>query len=401
MTRVPDDLTGTMSDIVASTSVKRSEGKPTVVCVSGPRGSGKNLTSRLLANAILLSEGSVAVLDGDCQSPMCGAPGMLTLTVFDKPIPAIGSDETLITTHSRATPKLTRQLFVGTDGKNNPGLYARSISSLYETWRGLIGDAEKVTGKKDKKRKKNPINPPTLVVNCVQWSKGIGSDLVLKTIMIVDVFRVLRLGPAEEFESQLNTQTQQSSVVTKSNLGAENGTLQWMLWGLEVVRAHTEGDEEKTVQDTSHLDANGVWEFLSERFAVLSPWRVDASDVLIVGEDIIYSVTDTNLNTLIGCVVGLSMVEGKSHNCYGAGLVRSISGTDVFILTNVSTEFLSKVNTLVHRNQTLPFQFNKKSANGVVSNPPFWSANSLTSEGTGAGVIRSRNNILRKGKRQG
>jgi hypothetical protein len=32
-----------------------------------------------------------------------------------------------------------------------------------------------------------------------------------------------------------------------------------------------------------------------------------------------------------------------------------------------------------------------------VSSPPFWTAASLAGEGTGAGVIRSRNNILRKG----
>ena len=81
----------TISEVVASTTGRRSEGKPSVVCVSGGRGSGKNTHARVAANAILFAQGRVAVLDGDCANPLFGAPGVLTLSVFDEPIPAVGS----------------------------------------------------------------------------------------------------------------------------------------------------------------------------------------------------------------------------------------------------------------------------------------------------------------------
>ena len=127
MTRFPDDLQATISEVVASTTGRRSEGKPSVVCVSGGRGSGKNTHARVAANAILFAQGRVAVLDGDCANPLFGAPGVLTLSVFDAPIPAVGSPACFSERWLRRRAPLAA-FFVGpTCARDNPAAYAASL----------------------------------------------------------------------------------------------------------------------------------------------------------------------------------------------------------------------------------------------------------------------------------
>jgi hypothetical protein len=360
MTRVPDDLARVISDVIAYTTSRRAQGKPSVVCVSGARGSGKNLTARLVANAILFNEGRVAVLDGDVGNPLCGAPGMLTLSVFHTPLTAPGSEVSLSLSHA---PPHVHGVFVGTSGKNNPALYVTTIAALHGTWRELdlstSGHDPHDAHDSGKKRKKTntktnaQTGPPCLVVNCVQWQKGIASDLVMKTIQVVNAHRVVRVG-AVSFPDSGDASPSQPSLIQKSPLEAQNGTLQWMLWGLGCVSAHGNcfvggGGRRDATKSANAGQSNNlefaktptgapVWEFLADAFASMSPWRVSVKDVRVVG-DIRVLVSNTRsgnnavrmgkqsgsgdssndfaLNAsrenahaaLVGSVVGLSFVE--------------------------------------------------------------------------------------------
>ena len=134
MTRFPDDLQATISEVVASTTGRRSEGKPSVVCVSGGRGSGKNTHARVAANAILFAQGRVAVLDGDCANPLFGAPGVLTLSVFDEPIPAVGSNACFSERWLKRRAPLAAAFVGPTCARDNPAAYAASLERLTRAW---------------------------------------------------------------------------------------------------------------------------------------------------------------------------------------------------------------------------------------------------------------------------
>ena len=196
MTRFPDDLQATISEVVASTTGRRSEGKPSVVCVSGGRGSGKNTHARVAANAILFAQGRVAVLDGDCANPLFGAPGVLTLSVFDEPIPAVGSPACFSERWLRRRAPLAA-FFVGpTRARDDPAAYAASLERLTRAWARFRQREDAEKDAKDTEKDATTRGPTVLVVNCAGWSKGLGADLVMKTTQLTRATHALRFGAA-------------------------------------------------------------------------------------------------------------------------------------------------------------------------------------------------------------
>ena len=460
MTRFPDDLQATISEVVASTTGRRSEGKPSVVCVSGGRGSGKNTHARVAANAILFAQGRVAVLDGDCANPLFGAPGVLTLSVFDEPIPAVGSPACFSERWLRRRAPLAA-FFVGpTRARDDPAAYAASLERLTRAWARFRQreDAEKVSPKKDATTR----GPTVLVVNCAGWSKGLGADLVMKTTQLTRATHALRFGAARRGAEKKNVfaagdEDVGDIVVARAPADAGAGVLQWMVWGMECVLAHDgenrnglasttdddglddatrrfllgeDGIPEKTTgsqkrrrekelksfsETLSETDPN-VWAFLADRFTALRPWKVRVADVAVLVEDGSGALARAREppDIVVGSVAGLCFVGGDGGDdddearrffpaCRGLGLIRSASvdasgAIDfVYVLTPLSAAALESVNALVCRHTYPPSRLCKASGAASVSSPPFWTGASLAAEGTGAGVIRSRNNILRKG----
>ena len=418
MTRFPDDLQATISEVVASTTGRRSEGKPSVVCVSGGRGSGKNTHARVAANAILFAQGRVAVLDGDCANPLFGAPGMLTLSVFDEPIPAVGSPACFSERWLRRRAPLAAAFVGPTCARDNPAAYAASLERLFRAWARF------------RAREDAAESPTALVVNCAGWSKGLGADLVMKTVQLARATHVLRFGAARSLDAR-DSEGGEKNVVTRAPADAGAGVLQWMVWGLECVLAHdrhaftarerererereTAGPETGVSETDQHL-----WTFLADRFAALRPWRVRVADVFVLVDDGsgALALSSSPPDTVVGSVVGLCAVDTSSGNddekedkdafffpaCLGLGLIRSASAdasgaTDaVYVLTPLPANALATVNALVCRHAYPPSRLCRTSGAASVSSPPFWTGASLAAEGTGAGVIRSRNNILRKG----
>ena len=475
MTRFPDDLQATISEVVASTTGRRSEGKPSVVCVSGGRGSGKNTHARVAANAILFAQGRVAVLDGDCANPLFGAPGVLTLSVFDEPIPAVGSPACFSERWLRRRAPLAA-FFVGpTCARDNPAAYAASLERLTRAWARFRTNEDADSSLKNEARI-SVSGPTVLVVNCSGWSKGLGADLVMKTTQLARATHALRFGAAlrgdtkkknEKNEFAANDEDVGDVVVARAPADAGAGVLQWMVWGMECVLAHdrdggdfladrnglasigTDGDPrdddgfsrrfllgedgigyEKTTgshqrrRSEKELKSLGVWKetdpnvwaFLADRFTALRPWKVRVADVAVLVEDGSGALARAREppDIVVGSVAGLCFVGGDDGDdddearrffpaCRGLGLIRSasvdVSGAIdfVYVLTPLSAAALESVNALVCRHAYPPSRLCVASGVASVSSPPFWTGASLAAEGTGAGVIRSRNNILRKG----
>ena len=442
MTRFPDDLLATISEVVASTTSRRSEGKPSVVCVSGGRGSGKNTHARVAANAITFAQGRVAVLDGDCANPLFGAPGVLTLSVFDEPIPAVGSNACFAERWLRRRAPLAADFVGPTCARDNPAAYAASLERLLRAW-ARFRAREDAASKLDARDVKSL--PTALVVNCAAWSRGVGADLVMKTVQLARATHALRLGAARLDGAG-------DGVGARAPADAGAGVLQWMVWGLECVTAHERrvdraraSDDRGNVLGTA-VPANGgafvarardvsrsrrpekrktgaggvsetdpnVWAFLAERFTALRPWKVRVRDIAVLVEDgsgVLARATPSPPDVVVGSVAGLCFVgddDGDAANaffpaCRGLGLIRSatvdVSGAIdfVYVLTPLSAAALESVNALVCRHAYPPSRLCVASGVASVSSPPFWTGASLAAEGTGAGVIRSRNNILRKG----
>ena len=460
MTRFPDDLQATISEVVASTTGRRSEGKPSVVCVSGGRGSGKNTHARVAANAILFAQGRVAVLDGDCANPLFGAPGVLTLSVFDEPIPAVGSNACFSERWLKRRAPLAAAFVGPTCARDNPAAYAASLERLTRAW-------ARFRAREDAEKDATTRGPTVLVVNCAVWSKGLGADLVMKTTQLAAATHVLRFGAARSLDAQKNdSEGGEKNVVARAPADAGAGVLQWMVWGMECVLVHdrdgdfladrnglastTDGDDDATDDDAtrrfllgedgigyekttgshqrrrsekekkslgvSETDPN-VWAFLADRFTALQPWKVRVADVAVLVEDGSGALARAREppDIVVGSVAGLCFVGGDGGDddddeakrffpaCHGLGLIRSAtvdaSGAIdfVYVLTPLSAAALESVNALVCRHAYPPSRLCVASGVASVSSPPFWTGASLAAEGTGAGVIRSRNNILRKG----
>ena len=166
-----------------------SPSSTSVVCVSGGRGSGKNTHARVAANAILFAQGRVAVLDGDCANPLFGAPGVLTLSVFDEPIPAVGSPACFSERWLRRRAPLAAAFVGPTCARDNPAAYAASLERLLRAWARF------------RAREDAAESPTALVVNCAGWSKGLGADLVMKTVQLARATHVLRFGAARSLDA--------------------------------------------------------------------------------------------------------------------------------------------------------------------------------------------------------
>ena len=414
---------------------------------------------------ILFAHGPDALLDGDCANPLFGAPGVLTLSVFDEPIPAVGSPACFSERWLRRRAPLAA-FFVGpTRARDDPAAYAASLERLTRAWARFRQREDAEKDAKDTEKDATTRGPTVLVVNCAGWSKGLGADLVMKTTQLTRATHALRFGAARRGAEKKNVfaagdEDVGDIVVARAPADAGAGVLQWMVWGMECVLAHDgenrngrnglasttdddglddatrrfllgeDGIPEKTTgsqkrrrekelksfsETLSETDPN-VWAFLADRFTALRPWKVRVADVAVLVEDGSGALARARVPPDIGggSVAGLGFGGGDGGDddhearrffpaCRGLGLIRSASvdasgAIDfVYVLTPLSAAALESVNALVCRHTYPPSRLCRASGAASVSSPPFWTGASLAAEGTGAGVIRSRNNILRKG----
>ena len=165
--------------LVTSGIILRERDECIIVCVcdANAGGNGKNVYARLLVNSLLLSSGEeVAVIDGDCIHPEFATPGTVSLTLLRNPLGAPGAAHfnSGSTFQGRADVQV-KSFYVGSSSKNNPALYMARVNDLIHCWRNLSA------------------SPPSLVINCCVWTRGIGADLVWKTVVAARATHVVNL----------------------------------------------------------------------------------------------------------------------------------------------------------------------------------------------------------------
>ncbi|GAB4817782.1 hypothetical protein N2152v2_004828 [Parachlorella kessleri] len=194
----------------------------------------------------------------------------------------------------------------------------------------------------------------------------------------------------------------------------ESRALQWLAWARQCVAtmrvsrnvsAGTPQQEEQQQQEAGQIAATAVAAAgaeLADGLAALLPFVVSMDDVCV--EVLHGSVLPSQLpRALNGALVGLCSAPaqhasedpaGQPPPCLGLGFVRAVDARKrlLYVLTDLQEEELEQVATLQLGKLELPSSLLQSSA----YQSPYLSLFSLTTSGTGAGVIRSRNNLARQ-----
>ncbi|DBA97526.1 TPA: hypothetical protein ACH3X1_015224 [Trebouxia sp. C0004] len=168
--RYPQHWLQATEDIVQS---RREGGSPSVAVV-GSKGVGKSTLARLLVNSLLEVSPVVAFLDTDCGQAELTVPGLVSVTLLDKPLfgPA----------HMHMQQP-TKSHFIGDlSPQSNPLHYLSSIRSLHEWYWNHSGT-----------NKHGVIVRPPLVINTHGWIKGLGFELLAQVLESTCPSHVLQL----------------------------------------------------------------------------------------------------------------------------------------------------------------------------------------------------------------
>ncbi|EIE24487.1 hypothetical protein COCSUDRAFT_40871 [Coccomyxa subellipsoidea C-169] len=381
----------------------RSGGRTVAVC--GAKGTGKSSFGRLLANSLLNNTAqSVAWLDADCGQPeftcrvFCA--GMVSLTYLDRPVYGLPH------MHQR---KPDQARFVGhLSAERDPVAYRGAVQELL-SWHAA-----------------HHTSAP-LVINTCGWIKGLGFDLLADLLQNAGPSHVVLLQtanprrnlPAEIFWAPAGSPAQvpaPACVLQLQAVGqlppapaapaqqlpgappapkklsaAETRSLSWLVWAREIVGLPTSGIRWEA--DTLAATAMGL--------ASHTPYTVQLSDMTV--EVLHASVAPGQLGYVLnGALVGLcsraeqaaEAPDGRPETmCLGVGIIRAvdIAAGRAYVLATLDVEAMQQVNVLQVGRLELPPELLQSGP--VVS--PYLSTWSIGSAGTGAGAIKSRNNLPR------
>ncbi|KAI4329579.1 hypothetical protein MLD38_027952 [Melastoma candidum] len=157
---------------------ERAASFPPVALVCGPQNSGKSTFSRHLLNVLLRRYKRVAYLDPDVGQPEFTPPGLLSLTIVEKPI----SD---MKRPCLKTPE--RCLFFGdTSAKRNPDLYLECMFALSDYYQ-LKCHSQNCT-----------VDEMPLIVNTPGWVKGIGYNVLVRMLKRLPITHVVKINISAE-----------------------------------------------------------------------------------------------------------------------------------------------------------------------------------------------------------
>ena len=161
----------------------------------------------------------------------------------------------------------------------------------------------------------------------------------------------------------------------------------------------TSCDENGEKVDNAAVDEGE--EGVGDELAAACPYEIPLSEFKI---DVLYSsVPSSQLGyALNGAIVGLSGGSSPSNGpgmpppCLGVGLIRAIDGAaqKAYILTPLSLKELRRVERLEVGRLELPPALLQTAR----FQSPYLTLHSLSTAGTGAGAIKSRNNLMRSGQ---
>ncbi|DBB09307.1 hypothetical protein WJX82_006257 [Trebouxia sp. C0006] len=405
--RYPQHWLQATEDIVQS---GREGGSPSVAVV-GSKGVGKSTLARLLVNSLLEVSPVVAFLDTDSGQSELTVPGLVSLTLLDKPLfgPA----------HMHMQQP-TKSHFIGDlSPQSNPLHYLSSIRSLHEWYwnhSGTTKDGETVR--------------PPLVINTHGWIKGLGFELLAQVLESTCPSHVLQLDTnnansslppcvwwlPEDVQSHQRPAVYQLPSVGAVQQGmgndvqdspvsswaprqppSEQRALQWLAFAR---------------QCTGHHLNSCSWELpafatAADDLACSPPYRVPVSHFNVIFHEASIAAPQV-LQALSGSLVALTKAAGDAlagnkhagaaattavSECLGIGIVRSVDPVKqlLYILTPTPFELLQQATTLEVGKLELPLALLQTST--FLS--PYISVWSITADGTGAGVMKARNTLLR------
>ncbi|XP_015882700.3 polynucleotide 5'-hydroxyl-kinase NOL9 [Ziziphus jujuba] len=310
---------------------------PPIALICGAKNCGKTTFSRHLLNVLLQRYRKVAYLDTDVGQPEFTPPGLLSLTVVDKPTADL-------TIPCLKTPD--RSFFFGdVSSKRNPTAYLTYISTLYDYYQ-----MEYSTSNLSENRTKTEL---PLIINTPGWVKGVGYD------MLVDMLK--HMAPTHVVKINISAQSKNlpdgAFWLDEDSCGMVNlieiGSARQDSFNRSVLVQK----DARLLRDLrimayfrqcfpSNLKITTIKE-LAHALASHPPYEVPISSIKtkhlhcqVPSSEIFYSLNAT--------IVGLAVSSEGSENlpwCVGLGIVRSIDTFKglLYVITPVPLSTLEKV----------------------------------------------------------
>ncbi|OQR94587.1 hypothetical protein ACHHYP_01124 [Achlya hypogyna] len=367
------------------------------VLVCGAKGVGKSTCTQFLVNRLLSAHRVVAYIDTDVGQPELCAPGVLSLHYVTEPLLGPGF------THLQ--PPFRSYYFGFSSPKADPTMYMQAIGTLLAAYTA-----------------KDPTIP--LVINTDGWIKSMGHDLlhsILDCAAPQHVVQVVAMTKAKSFDVAPSPQWTLHPVemwdAAPPQPARSSKELRQYRWHAYFLR-HVVIDNPADLQlATCHAvsEQTRLGRVISMVYTRQLPYRVPfaALAVRVAGSaappsHILYAL---NASVVGLCVAPAGILAARPASdsavptvlldnpllpCVGHGIVRSIDKArgEFHILTPVPLALLSHVNVLVRGHLSLSFQLLDQ--NAVMGHSPYAVVDVLASEGTGASLMESRNNLKRK-----
>lgn len=201
-----------------------------------------------------------------------------------------------------------------------------------------------------------------------------------------------------------------SSKAGRTLSAVESRALSWLAWAQRAVQSSSSSNSNSTQAGTDTISSSAAGQadaFAAAAAAGLAaavPYEVCLPDVEVqfLHAEVAQSEIGLAINGAIVALVNSSKTQQQQQQdataagvpeCLGLGLVRAVDAQKgiLYILTDVSEEQLELVDTLLVGRLEFPDKL------CVTQNfaSPYQGLYCLTSTATGAGVIKSRNNLLR------
>ena len=427
MDRVMDDISSypCPNDVVAQENQERKDtrqGNCARAVVCGAKHVGKSTCIRYAVHRLLSHPiEAVALLDCDAGQPEMSPPGMLTLTLIEKPLLSPPHHHMVMGEASLVTQEHVDAYFYGhVTSKADPSLFLQCITKLLQSYVLLI--EERYGGDESKL---------PLLVNTDGWIKGMGFEILsamLDTIRPNHVIQLLGEARSKVFDLTDMIKDKQmtlheahsyrnSNVAHDSIEVAPVAAIQSSMYRSLRLCTYFLGSTE--IWDRVEFGQYGIGDYECEiglSLASLKPYVVPMDSIqyeTIRGVDVPCDLwsEDVVLDALNGSIVGLCCRQVRKGNnvaiadsetttvaclpCVGLGLIRSIDRERrcFFILTPVPLETLQNADVFVGGSIHVPTECVYRGVHSEVF--PYMSCDGV-SVGVGGEFMKSRNTLMRR-----
>ena len=386
-----------------------------VVC--GPKGAGKSTLTRLLVNTLqTATKRAVGLLDADCGAPEVTPPGVVSLSLLDRPL--LGAPAARLGAPDAPTPLECR--FIGDiSPASDPGAYAAAVHSLLSAWGGADNPAAAAHA--------------ALVINTMGWVRGLGLELLAELLRGSAPTHMLYIRASgsspddrsagvpralfwalqacsEADASAPSCRVLELAAATRGVAAVEPGgvadaaqqmpqrrsatdarALLWAAWACAACQPSA-AHRWATMLSPGGAGEASAFAYVAAALAAAKPYSVPISSVccrLLHGA---VPASDA-LRVLNGALVALVAEVAAGSRCLGLGLVRSVdtSAGVLHLLTPLPPGSASSVTTLVVGRLELPAAL----LTAPLHASPYLTAWALAQEGSGGAAMRSRNNLQR------